>query len=128
MISIFANSVINFELLHTIFPSVSNINRGNGALIKLLFAAESTVNVKSCNCSDISLLLLLFANYVYPKIAKYNMIDGIIILVFRYDNITNNKNIITRYILVLDTKLSNNFLLLFSDIQKISFYTILVYF
>ena len=61
------------------------------------------------------------------KVAEYNIIDGIIILIFRYDNITSKMNIITRYILVLDTKLSNNFLLFFSDIF-ISFYTILVYF
>ena len=111
----FANSVINFELLHTTFPSVSIIIKGNGAFIKLLLAAESTVKVKSCNCSDISLFLLLFAKYVYPNTNTYITIDGIIKLVFKYDNITSNKKIITRYIFVLDTKLSNNFLL-FPDI------------
>ena len=36
----------------------------NGEFIKLLLAVESTVIVKSCNCSDISLFLLLFAKYV----------------------------------------------------------------
>ena len=36
----------------------------NGELIKLLLAAESTVNIKSCSCSEISLFLLLFAKYV----------------------------------------------------------------
>jgi len=46
-ISISSNSVANFELFHTTFPSVSNIINGNGEFIKLVFAAESTVSVKS---------------------------------------------------------------------------------
>ena len=60
LISIFANSDINLELLHTTFPSVSKIIRGNGEFIRLVFAAESTVIVKSCKVSDISLFLFLF--------------------------------------------------------------------
>ena len=68
-ISIFANSDTNFVLLHTMFPSVSTIINGIGEYIKLFFAAEFTFSVRSCKCCDISLFLLLFAKYVYPKIA-----------------------------------------------------------
>ena len=46
----------------------------------------------------------------------YNIIDGIINIGLNTDIKINNINIITKYILVLDTKLSNTFLLLFSDI------------
>ena len=58
--SILANSEANLELFQTTLPSVSSITKGNGALIKLVFAAESTVILKSCRVSDISLFLLLF--------------------------------------------------------------------
>ena len=57
--SIFANSDTNLELLHITFPVVSNITSGNGEFIKLVFAAESTVIVRSCNDSDNSFFLLL---------------------------------------------------------------------
>ena len=76
-ISIFANSDTNFVLLHTMFPSVSTIINGIGEYIKLFFAAEFTFSVKSCKCCDISLFLLLFAKYVYPKIAINSIIAGI---------------------------------------------------
>ena len=46
----------------------------------------------------------------------YNIIDGIINIGLNTDIKINNINIITKYIMVLDTKLSNTFLLLFSDI------------
>ena len=62
--STFTNSDTNLELFHTTLPSVSKIINGNGELIKLVLAAESTVNVKSCKVSDISLFLLLLAKYV----------------------------------------------------------------
>ena len=68
----------------------------------------------------------MFAKYVYPNTIPYIIIDGTIKLGFRYDNITSNKNIITKYIFVLDTKLSNNFLL-FPDIRA-SFLTFIYYF
>ena len=41
--SILANSEANLELFQTTLPSVSSITKGNGALIKLVLAAESTV-------------------------------------------------------------------------------------
>ena len=107
-----SNSDANFELFHTTFPSVSNIINGNGEFIKLVFAAESTVSVKSCSVSDISLFLLLFAKYVYANINTYNIIDGIINILFCQQIPSNNINIITKYIFVLDTKLSKIFLLL----------------
>ena len=47
LISTFANSDENFELFHIILPFVSNIIKGNGEFIKLVFAAESTVKVSS---------------------------------------------------------------------------------
>ena len=59
--SIFANSDTNLELLQITFPVVSNITSGNGEFIKLVFAAESNVSVKSCSVSLIWLLFLLFA-------------------------------------------------------------------
>ena len=110
--SISSNSVANFELFHTTFPSVSNMISGNGEFIKLVFAAESTVSVKSCNVSDISLFLLLFAKYVYPNISAYNITDGIISILFCQLIPISKINIITKYIFVLDTKLSKIFLLL----------------
>ena len=100
----------NFKL--NIFYINSCIINGNGEFIKLVFAAESTVNVKSCNVSDISLFLLLLAKYVYDIINAYNIIDGIINFVFCQHIVNNKINIITKYILVLDTKLSKIFLLL----------------
>ena len=108
----FANSDTNFVLLQTIFPSVSTIINGIGEYIKLFFAAEFTFNVRSCKCWLISLFLLLFAKYVYPKIAINIIIAGIINFGFSMHIAVNKINIITRYIFVLDTKLSNNFLLL----------------
>ena len=58
--------------------NVSKIINGKGEFINVFFAAESTVKVKSCKCSDISLFLLLFVKYEYPTIAMYAIIDGII--------------------------------------------------
>ena len=54
---------------------------------------------------------VLLYNYAVEVI-----IDGIINIGLNTDIKINNINIITKYILVLDTKLSNTFLLLFSDI------------
>ena len=121
-ISILANSDTNFELFHTTFPSVSIIISGNGEFIKLVLAAESTVSVKSCNVSDISLFLLLFAKYVYAETNTNINIDGIMNFVFCIDIAINSNNIIIKYIFVLDTKLSKNFLLLLFCI-KLSFST-----
>ena len=53
---------MNFELFHITLPLDSKIINGNGEFIKLLFAAVSTDNVKSCNVLEISLFLLLFDN------------------------------------------------------------------
>ena len=50
----------------------------------------------------------------YSKPIKSNSSADFII--FKTSSPINNINIITKYILVLDTKLSNTFLLLFSDI------------
>ena len=59
--SIFANSWINFELFQITFPLVSAITSGNGEFIRVLFAAVSTVSVRSLMCSESSAFLLLFA-------------------------------------------------------------------
>ena len=94
----FANSVTNFELLQITFPSVPNIINGNGEFISVFFAAESTVNVRSCKCSEISLFLLLSVKYEYITIAMYIIVAGII-NVGLYIHITiNNIKIIIKYI------------------------------
>ena len=112
LISTFINSLTNVLLLHITFPFVSAIIRGNGEFIKVVFAALSPLKVKSFMWFDNSDFLFLSLHKVYAMIKAYKIIDGIINLISCIHTNINKTKIIAKYIFVLETNLSNTFLLL----------------